>query len=102
MRSDYKNSYLMSKALIAFGVAITALLIVLGTNVSENSLRSNLGEPKTVPYVDIDKYAGAWYEQSVIPFFFERGCSKTIATYSKNSDGTLKVDNSCVRNGKKV
>ena len=60
-------------------------------------------EPVTVPYVDIPKYLGAWYEQAVIPFYFERGCSKTMANYSMNADGkTLKVDNTCIRNGRLV
>lgn len=55
-----------------------------------------------MPYVDVASYLGAWYEQAVIPYYFERGCSKTIAKYSLNKDGTIRVDNSCVRNGKLV
>jgi apolipoprotein D and lipocalin family protein len=57
--------------------------------------------PQTVPYVDIAKYLGPWYEQAVIPFYFERNCEKTVATYSLNKDGTIRVDNVCYRNGVK-
>ena len=57
-------------------------------------------EPQTVPYVDVKSYLGTWYEQAVIPYYFERGCSKTKAVYSLNKDGTIRVDNSCVRDGK--
>ena len=46
---------------------------------------------------------GAWYEQAVIPYYFERGCSHTIANYSLNADGkSLKVYNTCTRNGRLV
>lgn len=57
-------------------------------------------QPQTVPYVDVKSYLGTWYEQAVIPYYFERGCSKTKAVYSLNKDGTVRVDNSCVRDGK--
>jgi apolipoprotein D and lipocalin family protein len=48
--------------------------------------------PVTVPYVDIKKYLGSWYEQAVIPYFFERGCTKTVATYSLNTNGSVRVE----------
>jgi len=53
--------------------------------------------------VDINKYLGLWYEQAVIPFYFEKGCTKTTATYSLNADGkSIKVANICLKNGKLV
>ena len=57
--------------------------------------------PQTVPYVDINKYLGSFYEQAAIPVYFERNCEKTMATYSLNKDGTIRVDNLCYRNGVK-
>ena len=59
-------------------------------------------KPDTVPYVDIKRYFGKWYEQAVIPFYWERGCSKTTATYSLNNNGSIRVDNACMKNGKLV
>ena len=53
-----------------------------------------------MPYVDVQSYLGTWYEQSTIPYFFQRGCSKTIANYSLNKDNTIHVVNTCYRNGK--
>lgn len=44
---------------------------------------------------------GTWYEQALIPFYFERNCEKTSATYSLNKDSTIRVDNVCYRNGVK-
>jgi apolipoprotein D and lipocalin family protein len=97
----------MMKTTILTSVAILAIigLVAFGINTDniESNLTKNLTEPKTVPYVDIDKYLGAWYEQSTIPFYFERGCTKTVATYSWNADKkSVKVDNSCIRYGKLV
>jgi apolipoprotein D and lipocalin family protein len=48
--------------------------------------------PVTVPYVDIQRYLGAWYEQAVIPYFWERNCTKTVATYSLNKNGSVRVE----------
>lgn len=87
-------------ALAIAAVVITAIGVVLVNESSENNLRLSK-EPQTVPYVDVKSYLGTWYEQAVIPYFWENGCTKTKATYSVNSDGkTLKVDNSCEKNGK--
>lgn len=83
---------------VALFVAVAALFALGPQDPSLANL--TLGkEPQTVPYVDIPSYLGVWYEQSVIPYYFERGCSKTTATYSVNKDGTLRVDNKCMRNG---
>lgn len=51
---------------------------------------------KTVPEVDLGKYAGTWYEIARLPNWFQRDCSGQVkATYSLNSDGTIKVVNTC-------
>lgn len=94
----------MNKSLI---ILLSVLLALLGgwqlTSLSnDNSSNLTLDPPKTVPYVDVAKYYGTWYEQAVIPYYFERNCEKTAATYSANSDGkTIRVDNVCYRNGVK-
>jgi len=95
----------MNKTLVFTGLALVALIVGLGINSehAQSYLQKELTEPVTVPYVDINKYAGSWYEQAVIPFYFERGCTKTVATYSLNADGkSIKVVNNCTRNGKLV
>lgn len=94
----------MNKSLAFVTIAAVALLIGLGVQTyeatTEQSLRTNLQVPNTVPYVDVNKYLGVWYEQALIPFYFERGCSKTFTTYSLNADKTIKVNNTCTRNGR--
>jgi apolipoprotein D and lipocalin family protein len=47
-----------------------------------------------VPYVDIQRYLGVWYEIARFPQKFETGLVCITATYSLNSDGTIKVHNS--------
>lgn len=55
---------------------------------------------QTVKKVDITKYLGTWHEIARYENFFEKGCEKPNATYSLNEDGTLKVENRCIKNGK--
>ena len=40
-----------------------------------------------------EKYLGKWYEIARFDFKFERNLNQVTATYSKNPDGTIKVDN---------
>lgn len=92
-------------------VLLLALLFVhistysINTSILRNFFfgRSNLQKdpPKTVPYVNLTRYLGVWYEQASIPSWFEINCEQTTANYSFNDDGTIRVDNECIRNGKK-
>jgi apolipoprotein D and lipocalin family protein len=50
---------------------------------------------ETVPYVDLERYLGTWYEIARFDERFERGCVGVTATYSKNPDGTIAVQNRC-------
>lgn len=80
----------------------SALIVLFIAHYLYNLNRQVKDPPKTVPFVDLSRYLGTWYQQSVIPFFWERGCERTRAKYSMNEDGTIKVDNICYRNGQKV
>ena len=53
-----------------------------------------------VPIVKLDvaRYMGSWYEIAKYPNFFQRKCaSNTVAQYSAQADGTLRVFNKCVQ-----
>lgn len=80
-------------ALLIFGCAAFTI---------EDPFKSDIPPPQTVPYVNLTQYLGLWYQQAEIPFFFEIGCSDSTADYSLNSDGSVKVNNTCVRDGKPV
>ena len=53
------------------------------------------GDVTTVPFVDLSRYVGKWYEMASFPQSFQRGCVASTADYSLNSDGTIKVVNQC-------
>lgn len=50
---------------------------------------------ETVPFVDLDKYAGKWYEIASYPQRFQKGCHGTTATYTNSGQGYITVENSC-------
>ena len=94
----------MNKSLIFAGLALVTILagVALTNSDQINSyLRKELQQPDTVPYVDLNTYMEGWSQRAVLPFYFERGCSYTNATYSINPDGkTVKVENKCTKNGR--
>jgi apolipoprotein D and lipocalin family protein len=50
----------------------------------------------TVDHVDLQRYAGTWYEQASLPMVFTRACtSDTTALYTPREDGMIDVRNRC-------
>jgi apolipoprotein D and lipocalin family protein len=49
----------------------------------------------TVPYVDLKKYAGKWYEIASFPQRFQKGCTCTTADYTLTEKGFVMVENRC-------
>jgi apolipoprotein D and lipocalin family protein len=61
------------------------------------SLYAQQSSPKTVDYVDLNKYVGLWYEIAKIPNRFQSQCVKgTTAKYTLNENGEIDVINSCI------
>lgn len=52
--------------------------------------------PKTVPALDLQRYAGQWYEIARFPHRFEENCVGVTATYSLRPDGRVDVVNRCL------
>ena len=50
---------------------------------------------ETVPYVDLNKYAGKWYEIASFPQRFQKGCNATTAEYKVTDKGFVIVENRC-------
>lgn len=46
-------------------------------------------------YVDINRYAGEWYEIARLPVYFQKDCYATKARYTLQPDGTVAVYNTC-------
>jgi apolipoprotein D and lipocalin family protein len=55
-------------------------------------------EPKTVASVDLERYAGRWYEYAKIPNRFQEQCARnTTADYAILENGRVEVVNRCVK-----
>ena len=50
---------------------------------------------QSVPYVDLKKYAGKWYEIASFPQRFQKGCTSTTATYTLTDKNYVVLENSC-------
>ena len=51
---------------------------------------------RTVPFVDLNRYAGDWFEIARFPNRFQRRCvSEVRASYARRADGRLDVVNRC-------
>ena len=53
---------------------------------------------EVVPTVDLNRYAGTWYEIASLPVSQQEGCFCTKAEYSLIDDGVIKVVNTCRKN----
>jgi apolipoprotein D and lipocalin family protein len=50
---------------------------------------------ETVAFVDLDRYAGQWYEIARYEHGFQKGCVGSRATYTRRDDGKITVVNEC-------
>jgi len=55
---------------------------------------------ETVPNVDLDRYAGKWFEIASSPKSFQKGCGCTTATYTPTDRGYIEVLNTCCKTAK--
>jgi apolipoprotein D and lipocalin family protein len=87
--------------LILWGGLIFGPVIVLLSIIIPPVRMSN--EPlRVVQSVDLERYAGRWYEIAHIPIGVQKGCTNTTATYKPLPNGTIEVLNECKRDGKPV
>ncbi|ATD68796.1 hypothetical protein CNR27_09025 [Luteimonas chenhongjianii] len=78
---------------------IAHLLAVAGLSAAASAGAAPPALPNVpVAEVDLERYAGTWYEQAHLPMFFQRKCvGDTTAHYSLEADGTVAVLNRCRR-----
>lgn len=67
---------------------------------SQTDYRASTIDPPTVSQVDLNQYAGLWYEIARYPNGFQKNCEGVTAEYSLRDDGKIKVLNTC-HTGKK-
>ena len=73
---------------------ISLVLGVMGISACSSG-SANFAKLETVQNVDLNKYAGDWYEIARIDHWFQKGCVNSIATYSVREDGDVDVTNKC-------
>ncbi|MEI6508526.1 MAG: lipocalin family protein [Bacteroidota bacterium] len=73
----------------------TILHLILIIMLMANTACSNSQTLQTVPFVDIKKYAGKWYEIASYPQRFQKGCHCTTAEYTLTDKDYVIVENRC-------
>ncbi|MBY8976021.1 lipocalin family protein [Rhodobacteraceae bacterium NNCM2] len=73
--------------------ALCAALVLAGCDSA--SYRDTSVPMTTAGPVDLDRYAGRWFEIARFPNSFEEGCVGVTADYTVNPDGTVTVLNTC-------
>ncbi|MEJ8801165.1 lipocalin family protein [Pontibacter sp. H249] len=81
-----------TKLILTAGALAAAALVI-------SSCSKNYTPLETVPAVDLNKYAGRWYEIAALPQRFEKGCHCVYAEYTPNPAGYVEVYNYCRKNG---
>ncbi len=78
----------------SFVLAGTALLGLSGCML----FRPDYPDHTIIRRVDLEKYAGKWYEIASFPQWFQRGCHCSTAEYTLEEDG-IAVTNTCRKGG---
>lgn len=81
----------MKKSFVKIAVPVT--LGILGLIIF-NSCSAGIPDKATaITNFEPEKYLGKWYEIARFDYKFEKNMNQVTATYSKNEDGTIKVEN---------
>jgi len=73
---------------------LAVFLVAIGCSAGEQKTTVT-----TVKSVDLQRYAGTWYELASYPQFFEKGCTNVKATYTAKP-GYIEVYNQSIKKGK--
>lgn len=99
-KHDIPERAFMKALLKHTGIAL-ALLVPLAaystfshaeTGVASTNAPMSVTAPTSVDRVDLNKYAGQWYEIARMPMYFQRNCASDVtATYNLNKDEAGKL-----------
>ena len=79
---------------------LTKAILVLSLVFTAGCLSVSKVDNAPVVALDLNRYLGEWYEIARFDHSFERGVEQAKANYTQNADGTIKVVNSGIKNGK--
>ncbi len=72
---------------------LAAMFLAVATGFAQDQPARPL---KVMPNVDLNRYAGTWYEIARMPFKYQSQCAGDVtATYTLLDDGTIRVVNRC-------
>ena len=93
------------KTLAVAGIAGTLIAIsacstttpTKNTSTETTAKSTGVGKAQAVQSVDLNRYAGKWYEIVRLPMFFQRNCASDVtATYTLQPTGKVEVNNQCM------
>jgi lipocalin/uncharacterized protein YbjT (DUF2867 family) len=84
----HKSTSTRSVLMLAFAVAAVLQTPAAAAQTAE--------PPRPVPFVDLDRYAGDWFEIARLPNRFQQRCVGDVrASYARRADGRIDVVNQC-------
>ena len=81
------------------GLLAAALLTAAAVAACVAGPSGNPHPPQPAKPVDLERYAGRWYEAARYDMRFEKGCDGVTADYSRRPDGLVRVVNTCHEGG---
>ncbi|MBO9724021.1 MAG: lipocalin family protein [Novosphingobium sp.] len=90
----------MRKSTIALGLVGTTLVLGACGLVPRPGPVGNKAVPQPAKPIDVARYMGRWYEQFRYEASFQKDMDGVMAEYSLSDDGTVRVVNRGLRNGK--
>ena len=73
-----------------------AIALLAATTLQPAVVQAQTPPVRAVPFVDLDRYVGDWFEIARLPNRFQRKCIGDVrATYARRADGRLDVVNRC-------
>ncbi len=83
--------------MIKQSIQLIHCIIMLTILISLFGCKSVAQPLETVDQVDLNKYAGKWYEIASYPNRFQKGCHCTTAEYTTTGKKFIRVENQCRR-----
>jgi apolipoprotein D and lipocalin family protein len=75
-----------------------AAILLLGLGLTSCcTTKDPLAPPATAETVDLNRYAGRWFEIARLPMPFQKAGEAAMAEYGSNPDGTISVHNIAIR-----
>jgi apolipoprotein D and lipocalin family protein len=87
----------MARGLLS--LAALAALLLSACVAGPSGRPEDAGPLQPVASVDLNRYAGRWYEIARYPNSFEDGCAGVTANYAPRADGRVTVVNTCLDGG---